>query len=84
MWASFFGETQTARLAVALLTRLGTPTVFAVFVATTSAALAAGAHIIVIGTTTATSTSGNSVDASMVIIFTKMFGFFKHWMHVRS
>lgn len=53
-------------------------------VATTSAALTAGAHVIVIGTTTATSTSGNAMDASVVIIFTKMFGFFKHWMHVRA
>ncbi len=53
-------------------------------VATTSAALTTGAHVIVIGTTTATSTSGNSVDASAVLIFTKMFGWFKHWMHIRS
>jgi len=47
--------------------------------ATTSAAVTTGAKIFAIGTTTATSTSGNTFTASIVHIFTKGFGHIKHW-----
>ena len=52
-------------------------------VATTSAALSAGSRVIVIGTTTATSTSGNTIEASLVLIFSKFAGFCKHLMHLK-
>lgn len=45
--------------------------------ATSSGALQVGSHVALIGT----STSDTSIAASMVSIFTKGFGFFKHFLH---
>lgn len=49
--------------------------------ATTSAALTTGAHVIVIGSTTATSTSGDNISASLVIIIRNGWGHLRHWLH---
>lgn len=45
--------------------------------ATTSGALQVGSHVALIGTTT----SSTSISASVVSIFNKGFGFFKHFFH---
>lgn len=47
--------------------------------ATTSSALGVGSKVILLGTTTATSTSGNTFSVSVVHIITKGFGHLKHW-----
>lgn len=48
--------------------------------ATTTAAITEGTRVIAFGTTTATSTSGNSFTASVVIVFNKAMGHLKHWL----
>lgn len=48
--------------------------------ATTTAAITEGSRVIAFGSTTATSTSGNSFTASVVIVFNKAMGHLKHWL----
>ena len=50
--------------------------------ATTTAAITAGAHVIAFGSTTATSTSGTSFTASVVIVFNQAIGHLKHWLRL--
>jgi len=50
--------------------------------ATTTAAITAGTKVMVFGTTTATSTSGNTFTASVVIVFNKAIGHLRDWLHL--
>lgn len=47
---------------------------------TTTAAITTGTKVIAFGTTTATSTNGNTFTASVVIVFNKAMGHLKHWL----
>jgi len=49
--------------------------------ATTTAAITAGSHVLVFGSTTATSTSGTSFTADVVIVLGKAWGGLKHLLH---
>lgn len=51
--------------------------------ATTSAALGVGSKVVLFGTTTATSTSGDAFSASVVHIMTKGLGYMKYWFWLR-
>ncbi|MDP2648311.1 MAG: hypothetical protein Q8P19_00200 [bacterium] len=50
--------------------------------ATSSAALSVGSHAIVVGTTTATSSEGDTIAASLVIILKNGFFHMRHWLHL--
>lgn len=51
--------------------------------ATTSSALQVGSKVFLVGTTTATSTAGDTFTASIVTIITRGFGHVKHWFWFR-
>ncbi len=51
--------------------------------ATTSAALSVGDRVVVMGTTTATSTTGDTVAASIVRLISEGWGHFKFWLGFR-
>lgn len=51
--------------------------------ATTSSALQVGSKVFLVGTTTATSTAGDTFTASIVNIITRGFGHVKHWLWFR-
>lgn len=50
--------------------------------ATTSSALKVGSKVFLVGTTTASSTTGDSFTASVVNIFAKGFGHMRGWFHL--